>query len=322
MKLRNKILISLAVVGASALTISHSFSLITKGVSELSFEIGAKYQSVKFYTGFEDSSWSTYTTINVVQNSSVPALNIPTPTLSGYTFKGWTTNVPDSNHYVEEYTNTDLALTPINEDVTYYPIMESDVDYALIGETYYEANKDVVISSFEIGNTIMGKRYLGIDGIPNITASYNDTRGLFSASGVYQFRNDNGNAQIYRKVGFKPNTCWLTPWDEGTPTFGLYAWSGDYNYSVFLGSEADSDGNYYGYIPATFINFKFTRGSHNKTSFDWDNVKQSSNLSFANDWWWNKQADNKYTSSSIVLALNNVEYWENWGPDQAHWTEK
>lgn len=322
MKLRNRILISLAVVSASALTISHTFSLVAKGVSELSFEIGAKYQTVKFYIGFEDSSWSTSFEVKVIEGSSVDSASIPTPTLSGYTFKGWTTSVPDSDHYVKEYTNTDIAILPVNEATTYYPIMESDSDYALIGETYYEANKDVNISSFEIANTVMGKRYLGIDGIPNVTASYNDTRGLFSASGVYQFRNDNGNAQIYRKVGFKPNTCWLTPWDEGTPTFGLYAWSGEYNYSVFLGYEADSDGSYYGYIPATFINFKFIRNSHLKTEFDFSGASQSSNLSFANDWWWNKQTDNKYTSSSIVLALNDVEYWENWGPDQAHWTEK
>ena len=274
-------------------------------------------RSVIFHTTFANSSWDAGSEVNVLDGENLKSTDIPSVSLSGYTFKGWSAVIPDSTHYTASYTSSALQELSIDEDKEYYPILESSADYAYADSNYYSVGVDVEINSNSIGSTSLGRRYVGIDGIPNPSATWNDSRDLYSASGIYKFQNDNGGAMLYRKIGFKPNSNWAASWD-GNPGFGIHAWDDSSNSSsIHLGTSGGT--TLYGYIPTTYKYFKFSRYSHNATEFTWGN--QSDNLSFANDWWWGGSGTNKYTKSTIVLKMNSWSSWiDNWGSDYASWS--
>ena len=299
-----------------ALTASiHSASaLFENAVDGTSFTItAAQTYTVTFYTSYS-SGWGGTTTRQVTSGSAVS--NIPTVSQSGYTFKGWVNATPSNSNYTT-YFDTSSNIT---SNISLYPILESNVDYAYTNSTYYQANTDVTISSNSIGSTQIGKRYVGITGIPNPVATWNDSRSLYSSSGIYKFvAEQSGAAMIYRKIGFKPNNQWGQNWDGSNGAgFGIYAWDGNGNdESIHLGVSNGST-TLYTYIHATYYNFKFSRYSSNNTSFAWGN--QSSDLNFDNSQSWNNNSTNKYSSSTTVLSMNYSGSWvDNWGRSNATW---
>ena len=273
-----------------------------------------------FYTSYNEgtSSWGG---ANINSYVAGDPIEEPIVSLSGYIFRGWKSSAPTAQSYNSEFDSDDIEAIRISSNLTFYPVFESSAEYAYVNSDYYDLNTDVTFSVNEFGATLIGKKYVGISGIPNPTASWNDTRSVYSSSGIYQFRSENGAAMIYRKVGFKPNTTWLSDWN-GVPTFGLYAWKTVGNETneckVFLGSDL-VNGKVYGYIPADYEDFKFIRNDHNKTEFDFTGANESANLSFDNSWYWNNDADNKYNSSTFVLQMNDEAGYSDWNSGSSTW---
>ena len=278
--------------------------------------ISGDIQQVTFYTSHDGSSWGGTTVKNVIKDAKVD--EVPSVSLSGYTFKGWVEgSAPSSTNYTSSYSSANILDMSIGADKTFYPILESNTDYVYVNDNFYQANVDVAINTNTLGATKLGKRYIGVSDIPNPAATWDSNRDLYSASGIYKFQNDDGGAMVYRKVGLKPNNQWLNWWDGGIPCFGIYAWDetdNSKNVSVHMGSGT----TVYGYIPATYINFKFSRYSHNATSFQWGN--ESYNCKFDNSWWWNGSSTNKYTKDTIVLSMNQWSSWQDgWGSESSQW---
>lgn len=269
-------------------------------------------KNVTFHTAYANNSWDDGTSVGVVPGSTIS--EIPSVSASGYTLLGWKTSAPTFSDYSKTYTQAQLSNLAITEDLEFWPVFESNNDYAYVDSTYYQANVEVTINSNSIGSTRLGKRYIGFEGIPNAVATWDVSRNLYSASGIYKFQNDNGGAMVYRKVGFKPNSSWHANWGSGAANIGIYTWDDSGSVSIHMGS----DSTVYAFIPATYINFKFSRYTHDTSSFTWGN--ESSNLSFDNGWWWNNSGTNKYTSSTPTLSMNNWSSWvNNWEPKDATW---
>ena len=317
----SKKLFLLSTLGIVAFVSSFSFAsaMNTRDASNVSFSIGGSTPkfNVTFYTSYS-SSWGGTIVVSVNQGSSVSASDIPSISLSGYTLQGWVTVTPSSANYNNPISGSTISSTSVNADISYYPILKSNSDYAYVNSTYYQANVDVTINSNSIGQTLLGKRYVGISGIPNPEASWNDPRSLHSSSGIYKFENSNGAAMIYRKIGITVNNNWGADWDGGAPGIGIYAWQGESNVSIHMGYAGPGQ-TLQAYIPGDYENFKFSRYSHNQTSFVWGN--QSSNLSFDPSWWWGGVQNNHYESDSINLAMKNWSSWiDNWGSNDALWS--
>ncbi|MCQ2815070.1 MAG: hypothetical protein MJ227_02110 [Bacilli bacterium] len=272
--------------------------------------------TVRFYKLYNNSSgWY------MNEDKTVPAggkVTCPALTKDGFTLKGWSINVPDMNHYTETYTVEQLNNLPITQNLTLYPILQSNNNQVWINALGIvgDENADITISTSTIGQTIIGKSYVGIDKIPVAVASWNDNRNLHTASGIYKFTSSNNAALVKRKLGFKPNPKWSQNKGSGTPAFFVHTW-GVQEEDILLGNTL-IDGKVYGYIDARNINFIMVRKDHSATSFSWTDCNQSANLSFDPSWWWGGSSSNHYSSSTIVL--NKWDDWmDGWGSDQANW---
>lgn len=271
--------------------------------------------TLRFFTTYNGSSWSTYSDKLISDGGSISLSDIPSPSLAGYTFKGWNINIPSSTNYSVTYTNSQVSNLTINNDVTFYPILESNNDYAYTNSTYYEANVDVTISSNSISTTVLGKRYVGITGIPNPIADWNDSRNLVTSSGIYKFVNEGGGANLYRKIGFEPNSNWSTNWGSGTPAFFVHSWiDNSTNVDVLMGNSL-TNGKVYCYIPATYQYLLFVRNDHDNASINWDNRNKSADLDLSLTF----SDSTKYTSSSIVLQMAGNADWNDWGSSNSKW---
>ena len=315
-KRQNKLLIFLGLIPIMIGSFCDSFALVKKGVQNLSFSISASpTKRLRFYTSHDGSSWSNYSDVVVQEGDSASISSIPSPSLSGYTFKGWNISVPSSTNYSVTYTSTQISNLTINDDVTFYPILESNTDYAYTNSTYYEAYVDVEINTSSIGSTVLGKRYLGITGIPSPIADWNATRNLVTSSGIYKFVNEGGGANLYRKVGFKPNSNWKGDWGSGTPAFFIHAWiDSSTNTDVFMGNSLTND-KLYSYIPATYQYLLFVRNDHNNTSINWSNCNQSGDLDLSKSF----MNSSHYSKSSIVLEMDGSADWNGWSKNNSKW---
>lgn len=297
-------------------TFSHSFAIVKKDAQNLSFLISAApTKRLRFYTGHDGSSWSAFSDVIVPEGESASLSSIPTPSLSGYTFKGWNINVPSSSNYSVTYSSTEVSNLTINDDATFYSILESNTDYAYTNSSYYQAYVDVEINTSSIGATVLGKRYLGITGIPSPIADWNATRNLATSSGIYKFVNEGGGANLYRKVGFKPNNNWKGNWGSGTPAFFIHAWiDSSTSTDVLMGNSLTND-KLYSYIPATYQYLLFVRNDHNNTSIDWSNRNQSGDLDLSNSF----MNSSHYSASSIVLEMDGSADWNGWTKNNSKW---
>ena len=307
-----------AILGVSIFGSTKAKWAVTDNADPLGLQIviNGETHTVNFYSTFTNS-WTSPDSVQVVNGASV---NVPEKdTYSGYTFKGWKTSAPSVSDVAITYTDAQVEALSITADLNLYAVYESNANYAYTNNEFFDVDNDITISSNSITATTIGKRYVGVtNGIPNPVASWNDTRSLYSASGKYKFVNENGAAMIYRKIGFKPNSSWGASWN-GDPGFGVYSWDGNGNdVSIHMG-QSNGSTTLYAYIPADFINFKFSRYSHNETDFVWSD-NQSGDLSFDSSWYWSGSSTNKYSSSTFVLTMNSWNNWvDNWGSNDSQW---
>ena len=294
------------------LSIPTAVALVVNKPEDASFGIrGATTYRVTLYKEYTDSSWTNPTIIDVASGQTIN--NATNLSLEGYDFLGWRSTVPSLEGYAAEYTTTEVNNLVVSSNLSFYPVFKSTSEKVYVNENYYEVNTDVVLETNTIGETLIGYKYLGIDGIAEETASWHDSRSLYSASGIYKFINNEGAAIIQRKIGFKPNSYWAADWDNTGSGFGIYAWQGESNASIHMGV---SSGNaLYTYIPGDYDNFKFSRYSSNSAGFAWGN--ESSNFSFSNSSWSN---GTHYSKDSILLTMNSWSSWvDGWGSEHATW---
>ena len=294
------------------LSIPTTIALSVKKPEDASFGIrGATTYHVTIYRNYSDSTWSDSLTLDIPSGQTInSAMDL---SLDNYTFLGWKTSVPTADNHAPEYSTSEVNTLVVNSNLSFYPIFQSASKKAYVNSNYYDINTDVVLETNSIGSTYIGYTYVGIDGIQDVSASWIDARNLYSASGIYQFQEDNGAALIKRRIGFMPNSHWAADWDSTGSCFGIYAWQGSNNASIHMGvSSGDS---LYAYIPADYDNFKFSRYSSNATEFTWGN--ESSNFSFSGSSWSNSTI---YSKDSTLLSMNSWSSWvDNWDSSLATW---
>ena len=293
------------------LSIPTTIALTVKKPEDASFGIrGATTYHVTFYKEYADS-WSNPTVIDVASGQTIN--NATNLSLEGYDFLGWRSAAPSLEAYAAEYTTAEVNELVVSSNLSFYPVFKSTSKTAYVNGRYYEIDTDVVLETNSIGETLIGYSYVGVDGVAEVTASWHDSRNLYTESGIYQFQEDNGAALIKRRIGFKPNSNWAADWDGTGSSFGIYSWQGENNSSIHMGvSSGDA---LYTYIPADYDNFKFSRYSSTATSFAWGN--ESGNFSFSGSSWSN---DTLYSKDSTLLAMNSWSSWiDNWGSDVATW---
>lgn len=309
---------------------SAASAFISKGVSNLSFAIRESTKTITLYTDYDNGEWTSANILYVRQGEEITSAT--DPSVSGYDFLGWRTTAPGTGDGQRDIAYTTSELNDIvvdDSDLTYYPVFKSSSKKAYADTNYYEINTDVVISSNSIGATSIGYRYLGVSGIYEVTSTWNDTRSLYSASGIYKFyesgdyEHANGAASLDRKLGFKPNSHWGASWDNSSCGFGIDSWSGDNHAKIHMGNTT-VDTTIYVYIPAYYVNFQIRRYSSNAGAFvdgDGNNNNRSGNLSFDNSWYWNGSSTNRYTKDTIVLDMTTWDNWvDNWGSSNAEWS--
>lgn len=308
----NKYVLISSLVVAASLVVGSTYAAfaVTDDAAPKSVKIGLteiSSSTVKFYTSYNGSSWGDIHEEDVLDGQTVET--VPTISLTGYTFKGWIEgSAPDLTHYTATVSSSTISTTAITSDKTYYPILESDDSFAYAGSSYYNLNSDVTLSVSSVASVKVGKKYLGVSGIPNATASINTSQNLYSGSGIYQFHED---GKIFRKIGFQPNNDWRQLWNSTYPSFTYHTW-GDYEYDYIRPFDA---GNYiyYAYIPATNHNFIIIRQAPEASSINWSN-DQSYTISLSNTF-----GAGNYSSSSIVLGQYGNSGWSGWNSSKTWW---
>ena len=297
------------------LSVPTAIALSVKGADDASFGIrGASTYTVNIYRNYSDSTWSNPLTLTVASGQTISsAMDL---SLDNYTFLGWRASIPTVENHTAEYSTSELNALTVNSDLSFYPIFQSASKKAYVNSNYYDVDADVVLETNTIGSTYIGYTYVGIDGIQDISASWIDSRNLYSASGIYQFSEDNGAALIKRRIGLKPNSNWAADWNGTGSSFGIHAWQGDNSTDVHMGvSSGDA---LYTYIPADYGNFLLTRYSSAATQIDWDgDYNKSADFSFSSSIWSN---NTNYSKDSTLLSMNSWSSWvNNWDSSLATW---
>ena len=321
MKSKNKGILIGSIVLSSILilniaTFSVAYSLYIKEVSDVTFTFRqAISKNVTFYTAYSEGEWGSSSTVVVPANGHVDAGDIPSISLSGYTFEGWVNDVPSASNVVSPITNEQLVAASVTNDIAYYPVLKLDTKKVFVNSNYYAVDEDVILETDSLNQTLIGYPYLGIAGIPNPSSSWNDNRNIYTDSGIYKFYENDGAALISRKIGFKPNASWGQDWGTSGSGFGIYSWSGDNNSSIHMGN---SNGQVlFTYIPADYDNFKFSRYSSDNNTFTWGN--ESGNFTFSSSVWADSST---YSKDTIILSMISWGEWvNNWGSDNATWSE-
>ena len=321
MNKRNKVVIfSLIATLATGLAAGSVFAAwgVTDNANSFGVQIRIKANSceVTFYTNYVGDEWANPVTVEVDSGEAIDAGDIPSVSMSGYSFEGWVNAVPSASNLESAVTNEQLTSNVISSDATYYPLLKSNEKQVLVNDNYYPVNEDVVLETNSIGQTLIGYQYVGVDGIPAPTSSWYDSRNLYTASGIYKFVEDTGAALIQRKIGFRTNTQWSQAWDNISCGIGIHSWfDTEHNDDEHMGTT--NGYTLYTYIPADYNNFLFVRYTSNATAIDWDNKNQSADLSFSSSW-----SSGSYTKDSIVLEMNSWDTWiDGWGASSARWVE-
>ena len=318
MNKRNKVVIfSLIATLATGLAAGSVFAAwgVTDNATSFGVQIRIKESSseVTLYTNYDAGEWINPVTIEVNAGETISsAMDL---SLDNYTFLGWKTSIPTADNHAPEYSTSELNALTVNSDLSLYPIFQSASKKAYVDSNYYDINTDIVLETNSIGSTYIGYTYVGIDGIQDVSASWIDTRNLYSASGIYQFSEDNGAALIKRRIGFMPNSNWAANWDGTGSGFGIHLWASNTDFSdIHLG--VSSGQALYAYVPANYDNFMFSRYSSTATAFTWSDNK-STEFSFSGSTWSN---NTNYSKDSTLLSMNSWSSWvENWGSSLATW---
>ena len=117
-----------SVLIANVATFSVAYSLFIKNNTEpVSFGVRqAVSKNVTFYTAFNDGEWGSSSIVNVPANGNVNALDIPTVSLSGYTFEGWVNEIPNASNVASPISNEQVVANVVTDDVIYYPVLKFD----------------------------------------------------------------------------------------------------------------------------------------------------------------------------------------------------
>ena len=295
------------------LSIPTTIALSVKKPEDASFGIrGATTYHVTFYKEYTDS-WSNPTVIDIPSGQTInSATNL---SLDDYDFLGWRSSAPTSESYAAEYTTAEVNELVVSSNLSFYPVFKSSSEKVYVNSNYYEVNTDVVLETNTIGETLIGYKYVGVDGVLDVFASWHNSRNLYTSSGVYQFQNDNEAALIKRKIGFRMNTQWSQAWNNISCGVGIYTWQDESSASIHMGTT--NGYTLYTYIPADYSNFLFVRYSSDATQIDWENKNQSANLAFSSSW-----SSGTYTKDSIILEMNSWDEWvDNWDASSARWVE-
>ena len=294
------------------LSIPTAIALSVKSADDASFGIrGATTYRVNLYREYSDSTWINPQVIDVVSGQTISeAVEL---NKDNYNFLGWRTSAPTAESHDAEYSNSEVNNLIVNSNLSLYPVFQSASKKAYVNSNYYEVDTDVVLETNSIGSTYIGYTYIGIDGIQDVSASWNDSRNLYSSSGVYKFVENEGAALIQRRIGFKPNSHWASDWNGTGSCFGIHAWQGENVADVHMGNS--SGAALYTYIPADYDNFKFSRYSSTATEFAWGN--ESGNFSFSGSTWSN---NSNYSKDSTLLSMNSSGSWvDAWDSSLATW---
>lgn len=190
--------------------------------------------NVKFYTTFDGSVWGGETTLSVDEGSTVVA---PTVTKPEYTLKGWTNIQPSLSVYAPDYNTTEINELAIDQDYTFYPILESNNDKVWINGIGWagDVNSDITINQQKINQVIIGKDYIGVtNGVCNPVVDDKTQKDLISGSGIYQFSASDSSLVIKRKISVNTNNInWWTNCRNDLYAFG----NGDTWYSDVTGTN-------------------------------------------------------------------------------------
>ena len=321
MKSKNKKILLSSLVLTSVLvlnvaTFSLAYALFEQNNTEpVSFGIQQSLsKNVTFYTAYTEGEWGSSSTVVIATNGHVTAGDIPSVSLSGYTFEGWVNEAPNASNIVSPITNEQVAAASVTNDIAYYPILKSNVKKAYVNANYYPIDEDVSLETNSIGETLIGYQYIGVDAIPNPSSSWHNSRSLHTASGIYKFTENDGAAIISRKIGFKPNSQWGQAWDNSSCGIGIHVWQGDNSVSIHMGNTSGEA--LFTYIPGDYSNFIIVRYSSNQNGFTWGN--QSADLAFSNSW----SGDTSYSKDSTILYMNySSSYVTGWTSSDATWVE-
>ena len=264
---------------------------------------------VRFYTGYNGTSWDTYTDVNIESGDTITVGNVPSPSLSGYTFQGWVTEIPSNSNYNSVISPSTVANTTVTGELNYYPILKSNDKkvYSMVNSvgTYYSLNTDVTINYSSIGSTSLGYRYVGIEGLPGGSVKFNDY-DLLTTSGQYQFVESGDDLILNRKIGLKISDTESNYWfKETTEKYALHYYKDDVGSgwtSVVSRSRGGGTFRHDFYIQAWYPKIIFVRINNATNTGSWDNK-------------WNQSGDISLTggySATNYINSKNVDWWDTW----------
>lgn len=214
--------------------------------------------NVKFYTTFDGSVWGGETTLSVDEGSTVVA---PTVTKTGYTLKGWTNIQPSLSVYAPDYNTTEINKLAIDQDYTFYPIIESNNDKVWINGSGFvgDVNSDITINQQKINQVIIGKDYVGVtNGVCNPVVDDKTQKDLNSGSGIYQFSASGSSLVISRKISV--NTSNITSssdvhynWLDANAKTDIYAFGSGEKWYADVAGNTNTGTAYVDYKYTSFI---------------------------------------------------------------------
>lgn len=255
------VLISSGIIFASAFGATAASWAVTDNADAFGVKISvnapADKHSVKFYKTFDGTDWGDTTDFVVDDGSTVIA---PTITKTGYTHKGWVTIKPSLTVYGVEYDTTQINALTIDQDYTFYPIIESNNDMVWISGSGFvgDINTDIAINSKTLNQVIIGKDYVGVtNGVCNPVVNDTSSIGLISNSGVYQFSVSNKSLVINRKItvntsNIKTDYCGFNWTDAGAKT-DLYAFGNGDKWYADISGNTNTGTAYVDYKFSSFI---------------------------------------------------------------------
>ena len=268
-------LISSGIIFASAFGATSASWAVTDNADtfgvKISTSVPASKHSVKFYTTFDGTDWGDDVDFTVDDGSTVVA---PTVTKTGYTVKGWTMFKPSLTIYAPDYDLDEINSLAIDQDYTFYPIIESNNNRVWIHDLGYvgDVDTDITLDVNTIGQTLIGKEYIGVtDGVCSPIASWNNNRSLYSSSGIYKFSNKDGAASCSRKVTI--STTNVTWWTGDSAITKIHVWDGSGNshdYEILNSSFSATSHTATIYIDATCENLMVMRINPNNKSEVWN----------------------------------------------------
>lgn len=258
-------LVSLTTIGAVSASWAVSDNAAPFGI-KISLEPPVSQHSVTFYKAFSNGEWTNSQTIKVNHGETLTA---PVVSVTGYTTLGWNETKPCLSCYTpyDDFTVDNINKLPITKDMVLYPNIESNNNRVYISSLGYigDADTDITLNVNSIGQTLIGKQYLGVtNGMCNPIASWNTNRSLYSGTGVYKFSNEGGAAACKRKVILSiSNVTW---WTNDRAATRVHAWDGSGNSKDYdFAYNAYSNNKLTVYIDATLNNLMVMRLSENKS---------------------------------------------------------